>query len=146
MGIDCSNSIYLHQVQVLSYCKYSLLFTCSWDWTCNLQMILLRSTFQPNTYIHCIIGNPSFPLSPPAFLLSIIPISFLFLPSFYFLHFNSLHYLLSFSLYFPSFLLIQFSSNFLSHFDFLSPLAQLPFSFLFLPPTNFYPTYFLSSI
>ena len=43
--IQCYNSVNHSQVQVLSYSKYSLLSTCSWDWTCNLQMILFRSTF-----------------------------------------------------------------------------------------------------
>ena len=41
--IDCFNSVNHNQVQVLSYCKYSMLFTSSWDWTWNLQMISLRS-------------------------------------------------------------------------------------------------------
>ena len=41
-GIDCSNSVNHDWVQVLSYWKYSLLFTFCWDWTCNLQMISLR--------------------------------------------------------------------------------------------------------
>ena len=49
-GLDCSNSVNHERVQVLSYCKKSLLFNCSWDWTNNLPMILLKSTFQPNTY------------------------------------------------------------------------------------------------
>ena len=41
IGEDCSNSI--NRAQVLSYSKYFLLFTCSQDWTCNLQMISPRS-------------------------------------------------------------------------------------------------------
>ena len=51
-GFDCSNSINRDRGQVLSYCKYFLLFllflTYCWDWTCNLQMISLLSNFQPN--------------------------------------------------------------------------------------------------
>ena len=34
--VNCSNSITHGWVEVLSYIKYSLLFTCSQDWTCNL--------------------------------------------------------------------------------------------------------------
>ena len=52
---DCSKSINNDWVQVLSYCEYSLLFTCNWDWTCNLKTISRWSTFQPNTYICCIM-------------------------------------------------------------------------------------------
>ena len=46
---------FLFNPQVLTYIKYPLLFICRWDWTCNLQMVLLRITFQPNAYIHCTI-------------------------------------------------------------------------------------------
>ena len=34
-GVDCFNSVKLNPVQVLSYSKYSLLFTYIEDWTCN---------------------------------------------------------------------------------------------------------------
>ena len=37
VAIDCFNFINHDRVQVLSYSKYSKLFTCSWNWTCNLQ-------------------------------------------------------------------------------------------------------------
>ena len=40
---DRSNSVNHNQVQVFNYSKYSLLFTCSQDWTCNLQMNSLHS-------------------------------------------------------------------------------------------------------
>ena len=36
-GVDGSNSINLDRVQALSHSKYSLLFTCCRDWTCNYQ-------------------------------------------------------------------------------------------------------------
>ena len=36
--IDCSNSVNHNKVLVLSFSKYSSLFTCCWDWTCNFQM------------------------------------------------------------------------------------------------------------
>ena len=45
-----SNFLRLNWVQVLSYSKYSLLFTCSWDWTCNLQMVSLRSSLTKCQY------------------------------------------------------------------------------------------------
>ena len=47
--IDCSNSVNHDQVQVLGYSKYFfVILTCSWDWTCNLQMIPLSIIFEPN--------------------------------------------------------------------------------------------------
>ena len=49
--LDCSNSVYHDRVQVLSYIKNSLLYTGSWDWTCNLQMFSPSNTFQPNVFI-----------------------------------------------------------------------------------------------
>ena len=48
MGVNCSYSINHNQVKVLSYSKYSLLFTCSQ--TCNLQMISLKSTLTKCLY------------------------------------------------------------------------------------------------
>ena len=34
--------------------------TCSWDWTCHLQMISLRTTFQTNSYICCYMCSGHF--------------------------------------------------------------------------------------
>ena len=49
IGVDCSNSVNHDQGQMFSYSKYSFVIpTCCWNWTCNLQMISLKSTFQPN--------------------------------------------------------------------------------------------------
>ena len=38
---------------MFSYTKYSLLSICSWDWTCNFQMVTLRRTVEPNVNIRC---------------------------------------------------------------------------------------------
>ena len=46
MRVDCSNSVNHDWVRISS-----LLFTCCQNWTCSLQMTLLRSTFQLNTFI-----------------------------------------------------------------------------------------------
>ena len=51
--VDFLNFVNHDRVQMLSYNQYSLLFINSWDRTCNLQMISLGSTFQPNAYIRC---------------------------------------------------------------------------------------------
>ena len=50
-SIDCSNSVNHDSVQVLSYSKYNLLITCSWDWTDNFQRISFWRSFQPNVFI-----------------------------------------------------------------------------------------------
>ena len=36
-------------------CKYSLLLTCRWKWTCNVKRISCGSHFQPNPFTHCTI-------------------------------------------------------------------------------------------
>ena len=43
-----SNSVNHDRVQALRKSKYYCYFSRSYDWTCNLQMVTLRSTFQPN--------------------------------------------------------------------------------------------------
>ena len=35
-GVDCSHFVNHDQVQVISYSKYSTLYSSSWDWTCSL--------------------------------------------------------------------------------------------------------------
>ena len=50
-GVYCFNSVNHNWVEVLSYSKYSLLFTCSQDWTCNLQIISLKTSLTKRQYL-----------------------------------------------------------------------------------------------
>ena len=46
----------IHSVDYFNFVNHDMVplsFTCTWNWTCNFQLISLRSTFQPNTFIHC---------------------------------------------------------------------------------------------
>ena len=53
--IQWGDCFYIDQVQVQRFSKYLLLFTCSWDRICNLQIILLGITFQLNANISCVM-------------------------------------------------------------------------------------------
>ena len=57
-GVACSNSVSHNRVQVLSIPV--LLFACSQDWTCNLQMVVsleALGTNAYNRYAMCPAGN-----------------------------------------------------------------------------------------
>ena len=53
-GVTCwtqriSNwTLYLNWAQAVIVSILFVISTCCWDWTCNVQIISLRSTFQPN--------------------------------------------------------------------------------------------------
>ena len=54
-GIEYSNSVNHDRVQAFSHGKYSFLFTCCWDWTCDLQMISLWSAFRLLCGVCCLL-------------------------------------------------------------------------------------------